>query len=366
MAERQDHLKQAVRDRPELVDCEWMSAALASAGVLGDARIEAMEFAPVGNGMMSDCFRFKLSYPDPKARGPRTVIGKFPAADPTSRSTGVSLLIYMSEVRFYQVLASRIRTRTPHVYLAEIDRQTGAFTLLMEDLTPARSIDQLAGCSTSDCEIAIRGLAGLHGPLWNDPAVGELDVLRSRKSRRPVLFERIKTAAAGFLDRYAGQLDPATRTTVEKYWPVYIKLLSDVEMASTLRHSDYRLDNLLFDVGGDSGQMAVLDWGGINFGSGLMDLATFIGQSLTAEERNASEERLVKYYYDQILAQGVRGYSWNQCWLDYRRSAFAGMSLSVSSSMWVERSERADRLFMDMARKTARQIDDLDAFAAWN
>jgi hypothetical protein len=316
--------------------------------------------------MMSDCFRFKLSYPDPQARGPRTVIGKFPAADPISRSTGVSLLIYMSEVRFYQVLASRIRTRTPHVYLAEIDHQTGAFTLLMEDLAPARSIDQLAGCSISDCEIAIRGLAGLHGPLWNDPAVAKLDVLQSRKSRRPALFERIRTAAAGFLDRYAEQLDPATRTTVEKYWPIYIKLLCDADMASTLRHSDYRLDNLLFDVGGDSGQMAVLDWGGINFGSGLMDLATFIGQSLTAEERNASEERLVKYYYDQILAQGVRGYSWNQCWLDYRRSAFAGMSLSVSSSMWVERSERADRLFMDMARKTARQIDDLDAFAAWN
>jgi hypothetical protein len=129
MAERQGHLKQTVRDRPELVDCEWMSAALASAGVLGDARIEAMEFTPVGYGMMSDCFRFELSYPDPKARGPRTVIGKFPAADPTSRSTGVSLLIYLSEVRFYQVLASRIWTRTPHVYLAEIDRQTGAFTV---------------------------------------------------------------------------------------------------------------------------------------------------------------------------------------------------------------------------------------------
>jgi hypothetical protein len=343
-----------------------MRAALAKAGVLDDGRIEAVEFAPVGNGMMSDCFRFKLTYADTGARGPRTVIAKFPAADPTSRSTGVSLLIYLSEVRFYQVLASQVRTRTPQAYLAEIDQQTGAFTLLMEDLAPARSIDQLAGCSISDCEIAIRGLAGLHGSLWNNPEVEKLDVLQSRKSRRPALFERIKMAAAGFLDRYAEQLDPATRATVDKYWPVYIKLLSDTGMAFTLRHSDYRLDNLLFDVGGDSAQMAVLDWGGINVGSGLMDLATFIGQSLSAEERNVSEERLVNYYYDQILAQGVSDYSWNQCWLDYRRSAFAGMSLSVSSSMWVERSERADRLFMDMARKTARQIDDLDAFGAWN
>jgi hypothetical protein len=343
-----------------------MRAALTRAGIVGAASINGVDFNPVGNGMMSDCFRFHLSYDGAEHGGPRTVIGKFPAADTTSRATGISLLIYKSEVRFYQALSSRIRARVPQAYLAELDSATGAFALLLEDIAPARSIDQLDGCSVAECEAAIRALAGIHGPLWNDPAVPKLDVLRERKASQPAMFERIEAAAIGFLERYGEQLDPLTRSTVERYVPFYIRLLSDNEMASTLRHSDYRLDNLLFDVGGDSNEMVVLDWGSINSGSGLMDLSTFLGQSISAEERNASEQHLVRYYFERILEQGVGTYSWNDCWRDYRRSAFAGMSLSVSSSMWVERSDRADRLFLDMTRKTARQIVDIDAFGAWS
>ena len=51
------------------------------------------------------------------------------------------------------------------------------FTLVLEDLAPAESGDQIAGCSLDQARAAAVNVAGLHAPTWNDPSLRELDWL---------------------------------------------------------------------------------------------------------------------------------------------------------------------------------------------
>jgi len=59
------------------------------------------------------------------------------------------------------LMAARAGARVPAVYLAEVEADTGWFTLLMEDIAGAAQGDQIAACSP-DVAAAVRLLAESH------------------------------------------------------------------------------------------------------------------------------------------------------------------------------------------------------------
>jgi aminoglycoside phosphotransferase (APT) family kinase protein len=124
-------------------------------------------------------------------------------------------------------------------------------------------------------------------------------------------------------------------------------------------HGDYRLDNLLLRA--DGGVAGVVDWQTCTVGPALSDVSYFIGAGLTAEDRRAHEEALVRDYHARLEAAGVTGYEWGQCWTDYRRGSFAGLMMAVAASMLVERTPRGDEMFLTMAARHSRHVLDLDA-----
>src|SRR4051812_41081321 len=148
-------MTQPVMRRPEDVTPEWLAA------ILGFP-VDDFTTEPVGTGQMADSVRFTLQ------PGGQSVVLKFAAADDTSRATGLALRSYEIEVRFYQEIAPTVGIRTPHCHLAEIETDTGWFTLVLEDMAPAQQGDQLAGCSADHAAIALEELAQLHAPRWGD------------------------------------------------------------------------------------------------------------------------------------------------------------------------------------------------------
>ena len=131
-----------IADAPEAITPAWLTDALVRGGFLSDARVTDAVLRPLGTGQMSDSLRVELTY-DRSTDAPTTLVAKLPAADPTSRTTALSLRNYEKEVRFYQQLAPTLPMRTPAVYHADIDVTTAAFVLLLEDLAPAVQGDQL-------------------------------------------------------------------------------------------------------------------------------------------------------------------------------------------------------------------------------
>ena len=73
---------------PSRIDPEWMTRALRQAGVIKEVRVVDLACKPVGNGLVGDSYRFRLTYDGDQPNAPATVIGKFPAADPASRQSG--------------------------------------------------------------------------------------------------------------------------------------------------------------------------------------------------------------------------------------------------------------------------------------
>ena len=108
-------------------------------------------------------------------------MGKFASSDEQSRATGLALRAYEIEVRFYQEVATRVAARVPALYAAEVEPDTGWFTLILEDIVGARQGDQIEGCSPEVAAAALGEMAGLHAPCWEAPDLAGLDWLNRNR-----------------------------------------------------------------------------------------------------------------------------------------------------------------------------------------
>jgi streptomycin 6-kinase len=356
--------------RPEDVDAPWLTGVLRGAGLIRRASVVSFESEPVGTGQMADSVRFRLEYDAPDADrdadavAPATVVGKFTAADPTSRATGVAMRTSEVEVRFYQQVARTLRVPTPACYFADVDPLTSEFVLVMNDLAPSRQGDQLAGCGPDDAAVALEAMAALHAPRWGDPALCDLEWLNRRTEDSNAVGEQLLPVLfAGFVERYGDVLGPEAVAVGEGLIVNLGRYLRDQPGPSTVQHGDFRLDNLLFADGASGPGVTVVDWQTVVLGPALADASYFLGAGLVVEDRRRHEMGLLREYHGRLVADGVSGYSWDDCVTDYRRYAYAGYLMAVGASMMVERTERGDEMFMAMAGRHAAQVIDLESQA---
>jgi hypothetical protein len=347
----------SIAGTPDALTPEWLTAALTASGTLAGTRVVAADVRPLGTGQMCDSVRIGLRYAEPGA-GPASLVAKLPAADEGSRATAKAFRSYEKEVRFYQELADRLPVRTPRVHYADLDVATASFVLLLEDLAPAEPGDQLRGCGTDVAAAAVAELVKLHAPLWGDPALPRLEWLHGDpEGRGALLGEVLPLLWAGFQERYAASLLPHVLQAGDLYFG-RLSTGRAPDRVTTVTHTDYRLDNLLI---GPDGEVTVLDWQTCGTGVGPSDVAYFLGAGLAPEVRREAEDQLVRDYHSGLVAAGVTGYAWDDCWLDYRRGTWAGLSMAVLASMSVKRTDRGDAMFLAMADRHAHHALDLDA-----
>jgi hypothetical protein len=343
---------------PEAVNAAFLTERLRKTGHDG---VTVLDFSSerVGTGQLGRCIRYELELSPADAPAPRSLIGKFPSDDPTSRQTAIQLRSYLKEVSFYRDLQARIAIRTPRCYFAAIAGEGPEFMLLLEDLAPARQGDQLGGCTPEVARAAIAELVGLHASSWCDEGLRGIDWL-GEPSEPTILLGRAlyRAQLPAFLTRYGARLAPDEARIIESVADskgAPFELLDDV---FGLVHVDYRLDNLLIDEAADPPAVAVVDWQSITLGRPLSDVAYFLGAGLLPEVRRGIERGIVEDYYRRLCAAGVAGYEWERCWSDYRRGTFAGFAVTVIASVMVEQTERGEEMFTAMARRHARHALD--------
>jgi hypothetical protein len=345
----------------DMIDAEWMTAVLEHAGVLPTGRVVQAVGKPIGNGLVNTSLHFSLRYQDGPKGLPKAVVAKFSAAD-IDNPHAFTRSIRKREINFYRLLAPRTSMFVPRAYFAEVEPDGRVFTLIAEDLTPARIPDQITGCSLDDVETAILEAAALHAPFWNAPDILEAEWL---DPVHPMVAPSATRAAKIFKDRFSGTLDKDIISGVERL-PAAVNALSVYHSGSqTVVHGDFRLDNVIYDVQGGARRMATVDWQTVARGSGPFDVAYFIGTALDAEARRENELELVRRYHAELVRLGVAGYEFDECWLDYRRGALTGVLIGVISARSVTPSERGDALFPTMVRRSCKQALDLGTFDLW-
>jgi hypothetical protein len=347
------------------IDVSWMTGVLRQARLLGpDDDVAELTRETCGTGQLADSYRFTLGYRAPAA-GPASVVGKFPSEDETSRAFGRQSGYYRNEIRFYEEIAPGLNSlRLPAVVHAALAENETDFVLLMEDLAPARVVDQLVGCSIDEAALVMEQAAALHAGSWERPQLAGVSWLGGTVASFTAITDGFPATVAAFPEAF-GDLVPAEHLDEAR------KLLDLLEpwkavlaVQRCLWHSDLRADNLLFDAQAGAVPIAVLDWQGVGYGCGTIDIAYYLSTSLTTEDRRAHERDLVRLYHDKLVALGVGGYSAEQCWEDYRVMAIHPLQTGIFGLGAVKRSERGDEMWRVWIERSAAHTQDLDSFRA--
>ena len=333
---------------PADITAEWLTERLSAAGVIVGATITAIRWEPIGTGQVGDSARLHLTYASAGA-GPASVVGKFPAADQTSRATATAFGLYRKEVGFYRELHHVLDVRVPIPHVAESDADGADFVLIFEDLLPERGGNQLLGCTLDDARAAVRQAAALHAPSWNNQAVIGAEWLKVKPATISMIKGLYANAQAIFVERYSGVLEPEYMAICAGLEQLHDSWIGRDSGVKCLIHGDFRLDNMLFGIHAGSEAIAVLDWQTVAVGNALTDLGYFMGCGIGPALRRAHEGELLELYCAEMTARGVP-LTVPQIWDDYCIGALHGVSTAVFSSAYVERTPRGDDNFLSMAR----------------
>ncbi len=341
-----------------MIDAGWLTKSLEEAGVARGARIVELTCAGlIGTGQMSRNARFELEWDQPGR--PATIVGKFPSADPGTKTASFENGAYLNEHIFYTEIAGTVDIRTPMCWVACYDDRALDFVLIMEDLAGSVQGDQFSGSTVEEAELAIVQAAGLHAPRWGDPSLAKVlqPPDRERADRMEQYYRACVPACIG---RLGDRFDDDVITLLQGFADVLRPWVLGSGTAHTVVHGDFRPDNFLLGRTPEAPPLAVVDWQTVNAGLGACDIAYLIGGAFPPEQRPSVERELVTQYVQRLVGAGV-DYKPDDAWRDYRWGTLHGVLIAVLATVMAEQTERGDNMLSLMAIRHAKHAIDLNA-----
>ncbi len=356
-----DAISPPVLDDPAGLTPAWVSAALASTGV----EVEIIDVRPerVGTGQIGTSYRLHLTYADPAtaatAGAPASLVAKMAGGDPASRdliSDG-----YRNEYGFYTEIADTVAITTPRCWYAVISDDNTCFVLLLDDLAPAEPGEQVRGCTLDEARLALINLAGLHGPRWCDDSLRSIPWMNQQTAEGAAFYGDVLAGAVETFNQRFAHLLPAADAELFTTIPAHLGewMMTRPERFSTI-HGDYRPDNLMFLPDGSA--VSTVDWQTLGLGLPGRDVGYFLATSIDPALRRTHERELVGTYHEALLAGGVTGHSFEECFEDYRLGTIQAPLITILGAVYAsaEPTPQSDAMFMAMATRAADAIRDLD------
>jgi hypothetical protein len=349
------------------VSVDWLEGEFRSEGVIGPTdRILSATVDELGEGvgMLGDLARVAITYEPPTA-GPSSVVVKLPTGADVNRKRGMAFGFYEREANFYRHIGNPGRTgglRVPRCYASPMDPAGERFALVLEDFGPDfRMPDQVAGLQLPDARMAVSALARFHAAWWESNDLGEFDWLPPTNG--PITKQAgplFRQAWPLFVERFGDLIPEGGHAIGDAVGPCFEQLLDDgAEGPQSIVHTDFRLDNLFFD--GPTDDVALIDWQLITTGGAVYDISYLLGQSMDRETRRETEHELLHLWHDTLTANGVSGYSYDEAWDGYRRSALVNLVIPVSLADMDHGNERGLQLVQMLTDRAFGAAVELDA-----
>ena len=334
---------------PKTVDeltTQWLQQALTQH--LNSAAITDFESHVIGlgEGFMGQLARLTLRYEDQNDAAPASVIAKFAATRADTREMARDQNLYRRELGFYQDIGSRVGIRVPACYYSDYNEETQHFVMLLEDMAPGEASDQVVGTSRETSRQVIENFAILHAKWWNDDRLDGYDWARWIINEMPMeeglarLQESIKQVEeTGRFDAY-----PEMKRLMYMLPPLF-RMQPAPPFPFSLTHGDLRSDNIIQPTD-EGGEFCVLDWQLAGKGDPVNDIARWMAQSISIEDRKATEQQLLKLYHQKLLEEGVTGYSYRAFINGYKLNLVVILVMFSMSMDSVDQStDRAKALF---------------------
>jgi hypothetical protein len=270
---------------------------------------------------------------------------------------------YEREMRFYREVAPTIELSTPEHYFSAFDAASGDCVILMEDVAPAESPDQVVGIPLDMLTEAIDGVAALHARWWRDPGLADLaaimppaceppysNVPHNYRAYLPASLEGLRARGEHDLARVATKLGAGIDRVMEVM----------AAEPRTLAHGDFRTDNLMFRRGEAGPKLTVVDWQIVMQARGPYDVGYLMGGAVETGMRRAEEMRLLRRYHASLVRRGVAGYAFEDCFTDYRWAVLVGLNYWVQGYPVSDQANpRAVALFDSWAQRLDAAVKDL-------
>lgn len=298
----------------------WLTQVLRNSGYLAASQVTAVVVQQIGTeiGFLDNLARLSLTYDQAETGAPASLVVKVSSPEPAYRQIGDRYNAYEREFRFYEQIAPHAPLRLPRCFGREVDPQTNAHWLLLEDLGSLAAGDQVAGVTPDQAKAAVETIGRLHASWWESPRLEALTWMPHRNlqpSRYEAAWPKFREAAGRNLSAASLALGAVLGTHLER-------LLHNLEQRPhTIVHGDFRADNLLFDHASGPQSVVVLDWQLAIRGKGILDIARFLCGSLQPHDRAACEMDLLQRWHATLEQGGVRDYSFPRAVEDYRTSA---------------------------------------------
>ncbi|MHA1915136.1 MAG: hypothetical protein ACW986_11645 [Promethearchaeota archaeon] len=230
------------------------------------------------------------------------------------------------EAKFYSIIAENmIDMPILNCYEAVFSEESGLSHIILENIS--KTHETIPGLpfglapSKQHFEKAIKSLAEIHAFWWDHKNLKEL----SKQSRGPISLFLIKVkneALQRFLEDVGDKLSDRRLSLLKTIFSLYPYALQKrfKKKNLTLIHTDAHLGQFFYpkDIESEKSKTILSDWQGWNVGVGGLDLAYMIGFYLFPENRHVLEKDLIKHYHHHLIKLGIKNYSWDNCWYDYK------------------------------------------------
>jgi hypothetical protein len=330
---------------PELLTCVLRENGFLKHGKVVDVRIKLTKTL-----LLSVVSRLGVSYsPELTAPAPAQLFLKISRHD---LPQAVSSALNSKEVEFYRTIASEM-SDPPFIqcYDAVYSAESGRSHLLLDDLSETHfQPESTLPPSKLYCELAMECMAQLHAFWWEHPQLGKAIGKLFSEKELSVFVDEVEHNVTRFIDFLGDRLSVKRREVYDRLLASKYKIWARLTDAAglTVTHGDAHWWNLLYPRDTRKHRVCLFDWQLWHVDLGVRDIAFMVALGGYSERRSAMEQSLIRRYYDSLVAEGVRDYTWDDCWTDYRWSALRNLNIPViqwtqgrSAELWWGNLERA-------------------------
>ena len=341
------------------VSAEWVEECI------GRGKLNNINLVPMGEGvgMMSSMSIIELEW-EGSTNLPSSLVLKLAAENETNRTVSQQFNLYLKEVSYYKDLAPRTTARSPRIYASEIDDEHNFF-LLMEDVSSYRMGSQVEGATVEECELCIDFLINLHASFWNQlNGISWLPNMSGSDNAKNMALG----CEAGWpqLQEIFGNFVPDNiEAERERYLEAVPRLQTQLDQhPTTLIHGDFRMDNMLFGQAPEHDPLLVVDFQGPLKGNGINDVGYLLSHSAKTEVRREHERNLIERYSSGLINAGVKDYSFQKAWNDYRIGVLYSWTVAVVIAGTMDpANDRGFAWMSKMVERNGTAINDLDCLS---
>ena len=244
------------------------------------------------------------------------------------------------EAKFYNIVTETMNEMPiPVCYDAAFSEENGVSHIILKNLSKTHVVCPEYPPSKRYLERAIDCLAELHAFWWDHPKLKELSknsyVLYTFKensfNEEEILtwFNSQKETLKRFLNSFGVRISEKIKELFKKVFSLFPQKTTERMKKEniTVIHADPHFLNFFYpkDITNQNSKAILSDWMIWSVGVGGQDLAYMIGLFFFPDYRYLTEKDLIKRYHNDLSKYGIKDYSWDECWYDYKLFALLNL-----------------------------------------